>query len=218
MLKNQKWLFVCLTLIIATIACYLPFAEQDGNHLNQEQNVGILNGRSESRPFGDAQVEVTVPGSYIVGYSGSDLAPLVDELGAELGPEAAILQQLFRNQQDNILFWGYESVGSGLPPVSFVVMKNDEFAALPLGIVATFADTLLGADVNVIQQDRLTLGGRDTLRLVTMSPSAGPDFYQVAYIFKESGSLFVVGFVVSQSGVAGQLPIFNSIVSSLKVV
>lgn len=216
--KKRKVALVFTLLIISTLACSLPIQNQSTINENQVETENIFDGRTGVSEQDDFQVEITVPGSYVIGGSGSDLAPFVSDLEAELGQGAAELQRLFQNNQADILFWGYEPGGQGIPSVSFVVLKNEEFALMPLGLIGTVAGVVFGNDVNILQQDRLTLGNRDTLRLIMTSDVAGPNIYQVAYLFKDSGKLIIVGFIAEKTTVDYQMGVFNSIVSSLTVV
>ncbi len=218
-MQNKNNLMLVLSmLIISTLACSLPFTSQPAVIENNDESGTIFDGRSGVSFQDDLRVEITVPGSYIIGSSGSDLAPLLGELQSESGQDAAMLQRLFQNHQADILFWGYEPGGQGIPSVSFVVLKNDEYFFMPLGLIGSVAGLVLGEDVNIVQQDRLTLGNRDTLRLIMTSDITGPQAYQVAYLFKEAGKLFIVGFIAEKTTVENQIGLFNSIVSSIIIV
>ena len=213
----RKYLFfvIMIMLLLAALACNLPYQ-------NPAADVPVVSEpadgfRAESRVDGENIITIIMPDRYFLGQSGADLSTLVDRLD-ETGVSVTVdVQSLISSTQDDILMWGYDTGSAAGIPTSFVVLKNDEFSGMPLGLLSTFAGTLLGNNVQIVEQNRLTIGGRDTLRWITVTKEAGYELTQAVYVFKDSGTLYLVGFNADHQEVYGQLAVYDSIVASLTI-
>jgi hypothetical protein len=143
--------------------------------------------------------------------------PLLGGMDLPGVPLSLELQVYLENTQDDILLWGYDAGSTAGVPTSFVVLKNDQFAFVPLGAISTFAGSLLGENVTIIEEQRLTIAGRDTLRWITVTREAGFEFTQAVYLFKASGTLYMIGFNADQQEVYAQLAVYDTIVASLTI-
>lgn len=212
MKKYTKYLLI-VTLVLAALACNLPYQ-------NPATEVPVMvepadGFRVENRVEGQNSIQISVPDSYYVGDSGSDLSSLIGSIDFSDVPVSGNLQDLVIDAQEDILLWGYD-VGSGAEmPTSFVVVKNEDYAAVPLGLISTFARPMLGNNVTILEETRLNIAGRDTLRWITLTREAGYEFTQAVYIFKLSGVLYLVAFNADQQEVYGQLATYDAIVASL---
>lgn len=212
-MKKYSFLIFLLVLLLAGIACNLPYQ-------NPALEVPVISEpvdgyRAETRIEAETLIRIIVPNTYHVGQAGNDFSALIgnlDDTSAGLSLDA---QNLLQSAQDDILMWGYDAGSAAEIPTSFVVIKNTEFAVMPLGILSTFAGTLLGNNVQIIEQNRFIIGGRDTLRWITVTNEAGYELTQAVYIFKDSGMLYLVGFNGDRQEVYGQLSVYDSIVASL---
>lgn len=214
-MKKHTYLIVILVFILAALACNLP-------HRNPALEVPVVTEpvdgfRLETMVEQETMVSIIVPDAYFVEGAGSDLSDLIDNLAEASGGLSLDAQSLLQGAQDDILLWGYDAGSGGQIPTSFVVLKNTEFAAMPLGVLSTFAGTLLGDEVQIIDQSRFNIGGRDTLRWITVTNQAGFELTQAVYVFKDSGTLYLVGFNGDRQGIYGQLPVFDQVVASLSV-
>lgn len=210
--KTSLWLFV-VTLLLASLACNLPYQPKA---TNADQNIMPIEGfRVETFNLEDEQVTIAIPESYQVGDINSGLNSLLENVDLSGVPPSINVQDVLNIAQDNVLLWGYDTESSsGIPP-SFAVIKNDSFAMLPLGLVPAVAGPLLGDNITILEEQRLDLGGRDTLRMITKTNATGLDLKQVEYIFKMSGSLYVVIFNAQPGDVQEQILVFDTIVGSL---
>jgi hypothetical protein len=204
-----------IMLMLAVLACNLPYQNPAADLPVMSEAVDGF--RAESRVDGENLVRIIVPDRYFLGQSGADLSTLVDRLD-ETGVSVSVdVQSLISSTQDDILMWGYDTESAAEIPTSFVVIKNEEFSSMPLGLLSTFAGTLLGNNVQIVEQNRLTIGGRDTLRWITITQEAGYALTQAVYVFKDSGTLYLVGFNADRQEVYGQLAVYDSIVASLTI-
>ena len=214
-MKKYTFLLLFLALVLASLACNLPYQ-------NQEDDISALlepaeGFRVENRILGSESVELSVPESYYVSDSINELSSLLGSMGLS-GSEAGVdLTGIVNNAQEDVLVWGYDAGSLGDIPTSFVVAKNEDYAAMPLGLISTFAGTLLGDDVEILEELRLTIAGRDTLRWITVVREGGIELTQVVYIFKDSGVLYLVGFNADRQEVYAQLSNYDAIVASLRI-
>lgn len=212
-MKKYTFFFVILAFILAALACNLP---NQNPALEVPAVTEPVDGfRLETLVEQETIVSIIVPDAYFVEGAGYDFLGLIGNLDEVSGGLSLDVQSLLQGAQDDIILWGYDA-GSGVEiPTSFVVLKNTEFAAMPLGVLSTFAGTLLGNEVQIIDQNRFNIGGRDTLRWITVTNQTGIELTQAVYIFKDSGALYLVGFNGDRQGIFGQLPVFDQIVASL---
>ena len=210
-MKKYSLHLIILTLILAALACNLPYQNLSTDvPVATEPAAGY---RQDNRVVEDASITLSVPESYYVSSSTAELAALVDSLGVDQVDLTGILS----SAQADVLVWGYDAGSGAAIPTSFVVVKNEEYAFMPLGVITTMAGPLLGNNVEIIQESRLTIGGRDTLRWITVTTEAGIELTQVVYIFKESGILYMIGFNADNQEVYAQLSNYDAIVASLRI-
>lgn len=214
-MKKYSYYVIVLALLLAALACNLPYQ-------NPAADVPVVSEaadgfRTETRVDGENLIRIIVPESYYLGQAGSDLSALVESFGDTGIAVSGDVQNLLSSSQDDILVWGYDAGSGAAIPTSFVVIKNEEYAAMPLGLLSTFAGQLLGNTVQVVEQNRLTIGGRDTLRWITVTQESGYELTQVVYVFKDSGMLYLVGFNAERQEVYGQLAVYDMIVASLTI-
>lgn len=214
-MKKQPFILIVLTLIVATLACNLP-------HQNPAVDIPVITNpedgyRVESSTTADAVISIAVPDAYYVGDSVAGLSSIVEDMLQTDVPVEVDLSGLLGVGQTDILLWGYDAGSAAEVPTSFVVIKNQEYGLMPLGLISTLAGTLLGDAVEIVQEQRLTIAGRDSLRWITITREAGFEFTQAVYIFKDSGVLYLIVFNADQQEVYAQLPTYDSIVASLRI-
>ena len=208
-------MIVLMTLLVAGLACNLP-----SQVAVTEEPVEIAPAegyRVEEREINGMEISITLPSSYDVNDPGADLSALAGNLGDLDTPLTGDLQSLLGSTQEDIIIWGYDANSTGEIPISFVVLKNEDYAAMPLGLISTFGRTLIGNQVEILEEQRLTLAGRDTLRWITRTTEVGVELTQAVYLFKEDGILYLVGFNADPQGVYAQLGVFDAIVASLSI-
>lgn len=223
-MKKFAIVIVGLTLLLAALACNFPSRPQptqvpDVPEVTMAPDVPEPFGGfvPEKRIYGQLAIEFAVPASYYLGDPGSDLANLVENVDLSGIPVQVDLEGILASAQEDLLLWGYDAGSEAQIPTSFVVIKNEEFAGIPLGIISTFAGSLLGGNVEIIEEQRLDIGDRDTLRWITVTSQAGYELTQAVYLFKETGRLYIVGFNADRQEVLGQLATYDAIVASLTI-
>lgn len=219
-MKKYKLHVLIITLIFATLACNLPSRALQDQNSSDDGLVDLepVDGfRTESRIYDEEVLSISVPQSYYLGQGGSDLESLIGNVDISGLPITVDVQGLFESAQDDILVWGYDGGSTAGIPTSFVVIKNQDYAGIPLGLLSTFAGTLLGNNIEIIEQQRLTIAGRDTLRWITVTYQAGYELTQAVYIFNDSGTLYIVIFNADRQEVSVQLAVYDQIVASLTI-
>jgi len=244
-MKKFPLIILTVVLVLATLACRLPLlrsvletpavttedtaqeenappaeetAEADvaASDLDETESAAGIN--AETKIYSDNGVEITLPSSYVLGDVEKDLAILVEGLQAMSEEDAEDIQQLYENNKDDIILWGYDTDSPASHQTSLLVMKNEEFAGMSLTIISTFANILLGEEVNIIEKERLTLGEKDVLRFLTAAENAGVQTAQSIYLFNDSGKLWLVGFFTDQGQIDTRLPTFDAAVESFTVL
>ncbi len=184
----------------------------------QTETEAVVESGSGTAVYSDKGVEITLPSTYMAGDVDKDLAILVEGLKAMSEENADDLQKLYDKNKDDIMFWGYDTDSPPNHQTSVLIMKNEEFAGMPLAVISAFANILLGQEVDSISQEQVTLGGRDVLRFETTSENAGLKTAQAVYLFNDSGKVWLVGFFTNQEQFESRLPTFDAAVASFTVV
>jgi|GEM_PF-1215318 len=213
--KKYPLMIVLMAFLVAGLACNLPYRAPSIEE--QAENIPVQRYRVEERVINDVEISITLPSSYDVNDPGDDLSALAGNLSVLDTPLTGDLQNLLDAAEEDILIWGYDTASAGEFPISFLILKNEDYAAMPLGLISTFARTLIGNQIEILEEQRLTLAGRDTLRWITLTTEAGVELTQAVYLFKEGGTLFLVGFNTGSQGVYEQLGTFDAIVASLRI-
>ena len=247
-MKKAAYILASVGLILATLACRLPFGSS-GNAVEDpdvngqapdaeeptedpvvveteaiasgtEEETAVASESGGTAVYSDRGVEITLPSSYMVGDVEKDLAILVEGLTAmsEDPEDAADLQALYEKNEEDIMLWGYDSNSPSSHQTSVLVMKNEEFAGMSLALISTVANVLLGDEVDSMSKESMTLGSRDVVRFETTSENAGVQTAQAIYIFNDSGKLWLIGFFTNLDQYEERLPSFDAAVESFTVV
>jgi hypothetical protein len=245
-MKKTAYFLASVCLILATLACRLPFGssantveetavndtvsdiEETTQEVVETEAVAAEAEEVSTEPvepvgttvYSDRGIEITLPSSYMMGDVEKDLAILVEGLTAmsEDPEDAADLQALYDKNEEDIMFWGYDTNSPPSHQTSVVVMKNEEFAGMSLALISSVANVLLGGEVDSMSKESMTLGSRDVVRFNTTSENAGVQTAQAIYIFNDSGKLWLIGFFTNLDQYEERLPSFNAAVESFTVV
>ena len=238
MKKNHLSIVVILaTLALSAMACRLPFfsrAEEtpvlttEGSPLAEESpqegstepspSSSQLGFSGETQVYSNNGVQITLPASFEMGDIQGQLANLLDRIQSLPEFGSGSIEEFYANNSDDILLWAFDTGSAEDYRTDMLVLKNEEFAGLSLGIVSTLERTLLGNTIEVIEQERITLGDRDTLRFLVSAEDVGVDQAQVIYLLRDSGKLWILGFLTSQVPIEQHLPTFDAAVASFTVV
>ena len=228
-MKNKRTLLIAIILIVATLACNLPFAQPEQASTQQpdedflkEPTEGIFGEETITGSFTDTESQVYSVGGYSILLPGSffvsdnptnvpilnELLSIVDEwTGEEFGDIAAIAEE-------NIALLGYDTMDSSPIPSSMLVLKNEQFAGAPLGFMNIFAEQILGRSVNLLQSDSLQLGNRQVIRWQTSLNVHGQSSNQAIYFFNDYRVLWIIVFVTEPSMMTDRLLTFDDAVAS----
>jgi len=223
-MKKKFVKIVLLTLVMAALACRLPFSGGDSD-TDEEVTQEIIQAEpttstqiEETIEVEEAGVEIALPDTYIPGDVETDLAILVEGLQAMSEEDAADIESLYENNKDDIILWAYDMSSPPTHQTSLLVMKNEEFAGMSLALIATFANVLFGSEVDSLHQETMTLGEHEVLRFLTTSENTGVVTAQAIYLFNDSGKLWMVGFFTNQEQFEDRLPTFDAAAASFTVL
>ena len=241
-MKKHFTLVALLVLNLSTLACRLPFfnraldppvasteetALEEPTSLAQEPNVpeeaapkptALGEISADTQVLKGNGIEIALPVSYVLGDAEKDLPVLVEGLQALSEDSGQDMQALYEQNKDDIILWGYDAESSAEHMTSLLILKNEEFAGMPLTILSVFANTLLGDEVESLSQERLKFGGRDALRFLSTAGSSIVENAQAIYLFNEAGKLWVIGFFTNQAQIDQQLPTFDAAVASITIL
>ncbi len=203
-MKKSALILSTFALVLAAVACNLPI---NSTAATSTPATGLPEmppqSSGETAVYSDNGVEITLSSSFILGDPETDLAAAA----------GGGLSGLYAENADDILLWAYEND----PQTGVMVLKNEEYAGMPLGIISTFAGSILGDAVNIAAQEQMKLGGRDVLRFLSTTDNAGVMTTQAVYLFNEDGKLWLIVFFTDQAQLDARLPAFDAAVASFTI-
>ena len=228
MKKNHIFL-ILIVLLMVTLACSLPFnfsgdePTQEPTETLPENSAGAptatpiptsTTSPDQTEIFQVGGYEMLLPSTFIVSNDPADVPKLNDLLdimdewsGEDFGGMTAI-------DEENIVLMGYDSQDPNPIPTSLLVLKNEEYAGAPLGLMNMFAGAILGDSVDLLQSDTLRMGNRQVIRWITGVNFQGEESYQAIYFFNDYNMLWIIVFVTDPALMNEKLPTFNDAVNS----
>lgn len=172
----------------------------------------------DTQIFSDNGVEIELPSSFVLGDEEQDLTMLMENLPA-MGPHSSgDNEELFEENRENIAVWGYDEENETDVLTSFVVMKINDYSGIPLGIIASFGGSFLGSEADSIEQESLSLGGKDVLRFIITEEEDGVTTIQAVYFFYEANILWFAAFSTDETQIDQRLPTFDAAIASFRMI
>lgn len=229
-------LIVCLSLNLAIMACHIPLVSQsietqgvateipEATEIEETEVIitstpthEVTIGLDTKQVYYGDGVEITLPGSFLVGGA-EEIEALIEEEGLLEGEQAQSIESMFENFKDDILLWGYDTNPTKEGETGLFLMKNEQFGGMSLMLISAFIQPMIGSQVEIEEQQIITIGERDVLRLLTSLGELDVQGAQAFYIFKEDGKLWIIGFFTSTDLVQDRLQGFDDVVESLKII
>jgi len=173
---------------------------------------------SDTQIFSDNGVEIELPSSFVLGDEDQDLTVLMENLPA-MGPHSSgDNEELFEENRENITIWGYDEENETGVITSFVVMKINEYSGIPLGIIASFGGSFLGSEADSLEQESLSLDGKDVLRFLISKEEDGVTTIQAVYFFYDANILWFAAFSTDETQINQRLPTFDAAIASFRMI
>ena len=163
-------------------------------------------------------VELTLPDTFQLGDVDSSLDTLMDSLPSEAQPYEQMLLDFYAENKDDIILWAYDTENPTRNYTNLLIIRNEALAGIPLSMLTTFASALFDDALESVLNETITLGERETLRLVTNAQVNEDGNSQVIYLFQESGVLWILGFFTNQEDIESQMLTFDDAVSSFNIL
>jgi uncharacterized protein YcgL (UPF0745 family) len=229
-------LIVCLTLNLAIMACHIPLVSQSietqgvateipkATEIDETEVIitstpthEVTIGSDTKQVYYGDGIEITLPGFFIVGEA-DEIEAFLEEENLLNGEHAQGMEGMFENFKDDILLWGYDTNPTREKETGLFVMKNEQFGGMSLMLISAFIQPMIGSQIEIEEQQIITIGERDALRLLTSPGDLDVQGSQVIYIFNEDGKLWIIGFFTSTDLVQDRLQVFDDVVESLKII
>ena len=231
-MKKNRIFLVLLVILLVTLACSFPInltEDKSSQELTEIQPEELaeeptatprptsITSPNQTEIFQVGGYEMLLPSSFIVSDNPADVPKLKELLdimdewsGEDFGGMTAI-------DEENIVLMGYDSLDPNLIPTSLLVLKNEEYAGAPLGLMNMFAGAILGDSVDLLQSDTLQMGKRQVIRWITSVDFQGEESYQAIYFFNDYDMLWIIVFVTDPALMNDRLSTFNDAVNSFSL-
>jgi len=226
-MKKLRLYLLLFSILLATLACNLPFNQPEEEPIedsletpfaDSDQALTLAPTPTSSpskKEFLAGGFSILLPASYEVSDDPAN-SPIVHSfigvIGEWLGDS---FEDVSAFTEQNIAILGYDTEDTNNPPTSFLIVQNEQFSGLPLGLIKVLVENMLSDMVDLQESDTLKIDGRTVTRWITSLNYEGRQTSQVSYLFKESGKLWVVAFITDPSLLDGQIVIFDGAIESL---
>lgn len=230
--KKLIVLIVCLTLNLAIMACHIPLVSQTvgiqeevpkATELEEMEDISPTPTQTASPESGVKQVyygdgiEITLPDTFVVGEAEEIEALLNEETLLDSGYSQDV-EVMFQNFKDDILLWGYDTNPARQGETGLFVIKNEQFGGMSLMLISAFIQPMIGSQVEIIEQQIMTIGERNVLRFLATPGEVDMEGTQTFYIFNEDGKLWVIGFLTNMDLDQERLDRFDDAVASFQII
>lgn len=211
--KYLHILMVTVLLIASTLACNLPFGAKDTTDYTATAEVEVLS--LVWRLYTNQGVQIMLPTTYELGEIETDIPGIQSILEMVAGSQVGTgLDTMISRMTEDVRMWGTNNDGNLTNPTRILVMKNDALAKMPLSLISLIDPSKLSDKVGTIEETKLTLGGREVLRVIaTQADSA-----EAIYMLKDSGKLWIIGFITTPDRLVEGLTDFEKSVETFRVI
>jgi hypothetical protein len=237
-MKNKKRLMVIIVFLVlnlAIMACHIPLVSQSvgmqgdvpdipkATQFEETEVISPTPTQTTSPNSGLKQVyygegiEITLPDTFVVGEV-EEIEALLEEESLLNSGYAQDVEAMFQNFKDDILLWGYDTNPLNPGQTGLFIIKNEQFGGMTLMIISAFAKSVIGSQVDIVEQEIMTIGDRNVLRLLTSPAEFDLEGTQAFYIFNEDGKLWVIGFLTNSDLGQERLEGFDEAVASFKII
>lgn len=204
---NKKLILILMTLVLASLACTLPFSKKTAT-----PEVPATPDTSMQLYYGTG-MRIMLPPSYVAEDVKEELPNIIETITNLIGSSEGFAGDLVHNLEDNIAWYGYDSGSPAVYPTRLIVIRNKTLAGLPISAIAIALEKVMEGDSTQVDQDSLSLGGRD----VTRFTYSKEDKAWTAYLFKAEDQLWLSVFVTTPASMAINLSDFDTSIASISV-
>jgi hypothetical protein len=211
--KYLHILLVTVLLIASTLACNLPVGTKDTTDYAATAVVEVLS--LGWRLYTNQGVQIMLPTTYELGEIETDVPGIQSILEVVAGTQVGTgFETMISRMTEDVRMWGTNTDGNLTNPTRILIMKNDELAKLPLALISLIDPSKLSDQVGKIEETKLTLGGREVLRVIaTQAESA-----EAIYLLKDSDKLWIIGFITTSDRLVEGLTDFDKSVETFRVI
>jgi len=211
--KLQHIIIVIMLLIASTLACNLPFGAKDTTDYVATTEAETIS--LGWRLYTNQGVQIMLPATYELGEIETDLTGIQSILEMVASSQVGTgLETMISRMTEDVRMWGTNMDGNLTNPTRVLIMKNDILAKMPLALISLIDPSKMSDKVGKIEETKLTLGGREVLRITaTQAESA-----EAIYMLKDSDKLWIISFITTPDRLAGGLTDFEKSVATFRVI
>jgi len=243
-MKKYGFISLIIFLVLAALACTIPYFGELGSSNEPvtrsatesvteavtetvfvgEEKPEPTSTKSESVVPDEAQnyqingVEITIQNSFVLGDAAVFLSRFLEGPNVLGDNVTEQIRRIYEENEDDLILFAVDTSDSSAIQTSLLVIKNEAFAGMSLGMVELFTDFIIGDTFDSMEQERLILGNRDTLRSITTVKDDDLITSQVFYLFKDAQTFWMIIFLTSNEKVHDQLTMFDEVVTSFTIL
>ena len=204
---NKKLILILMTLVLVSLSCTLPFSKKT------DTPEATATPDNSMQLYYGIGMRIMLPPTYVAEDVKEELPNIIETITNLIGSSEGFAGDLVHNLEDNIAWYGYDSGSPAVYPTRLIVIRNKTLANLPISAIAIALEKLMEGDSTQVDQDSLSLGGRD----VTRFTYSKEDNAWAAYLFKAEDQLWLSVFVTTPANMAVNLSDFDTSIASMSV-
>jgi hypothetical protein len=207
--KNLIVLTTLIFCLITTMACGLPFINNEGT---EEGTQVLVPGYAI---YNNGIIEIALPKSYALQDFREDIPGLMFTLNLMANlPDGAPLRNFLENLLSNVVFYAEDFSYDLNSPRRVIVIDNKSMANVPLGMLNSSLELLIGSDAEELKGERIKLGNHDVLKFTLQQKNNGV----VVFALKEQSRMWLIVFITSVDQFEAMQSDFEYSVSMFKVL
>ena len=203
--------FLPVVIIVAIVIAVTAFAA-----------VYFVTNRGEEVPveagwntFESGGVQISLPDKY-EGGSADEMDDIVQNMKS-MGPEYEAMAEMAAANPDLFLLWAYDTeISTGGFMTNVIVLAEPIPSGVTLESYVDAASNLLPSEINIVEQDIVSLDEYKAARLVMETTMMGSTIKQVAYSIKGDSTMYSLTFSTDSSEFSKRLPDFEKSANSFR--
>lgn len=210
--KDRRMLII-LIMVMATLACTLPFAKKDTtDYVAQAETEALTLGWTV---YSNRGVQISLPSTYMLSEIEQDVPGIQSILEMLAGSQAGTsVENLMERFTDDVMMWGTNLDGNLTNPTRILILKNEALAKLPLALISLIDPSKISPKAGIIEETKMVLGGREVLQVTAIQEASA----EAIYMLKDSDKLWIISFITTPDRITSSLPDFQRSVSTFRVI
>ena len=206
---NKKIILMLSVMLFTVVSCNIPLQKKTEIPTPTPTPTPDM---SLQLYYGDG-MQILLPPTYIAEDIKTELPSIVETITNLVGSSEGIAADLVKDLEGNVSWYGYDGGTPAVYPTRLIVVKNKSLSGFPIGVITFSLEQILARENTEVDQQTLTLSGRDVTRFTYSKDSVA----WAAYLFKAESRLWISVFITTPANMAVSLDDYNTSIGSMQI-